>query len=174
LVFVGRGTNIKGIHLLVEAVRQLDPEAYPLEVHFFGPPWNDAYGRQLSARIENDARFCRPRLIAPEDLQEKMQGMHVAVIPSLWPETGPLSLYDAFQAGLPVIASRQGGLAERVEDGQSGFLFAYNDAQDLSRAIVRLFEPGQYEHLRAGVPEVEFEHHLADNMNNIYHRLLIG
>ena len=57
----------------------------------------------------------------------------------------------AFQFGIPVIASRAGGIADAVEDGVNGILCAPGDAGDLARAIRTLYESGTLERLRAGV-----------------------
>ena len=41
----------------------------------------------------------------------------ILVVPSQWLETGPLVVYEAFSAGIPVLGSRLGGIAELVRDG---------------------------------------------------------
>jgi glycosyltransferase involved in cell wall biosynthesis len=47
----------------------------------------------------------------------------------------PRPLVEAFAAGLPVIASRIGGLAEMVEPGRNGLLFEAGSASDLARRL---------------------------------------
>ena len=64
-----------------------------------------------------------------------MQSARALVLPSIWYENFPRTLVEAFGAGLPVIASRIGSLAELVEDGKTGLLFEPGDANDLCRTM---------------------------------------
>jgi glycosyltransferase involved in cell wall biosynthesis len=57
------------------------------------------------------------------------------VLPSVCYENLPMTLVEAFAAGLPVIASGFGSLACLVEHGVTGLLFAPGDADDLARQL---------------------------------------
>jgi glycosyltransferase involved in cell wall biosynthesis len=137
LVFVGRCTDIKGVHLLIDAVRGL-PELN-VEVHFFGPGWDDDYGKLLQSKIGGDKRFRKPVLLDPTAVISNLLDMDVAVIPSLWPETGPFTVFDAFAAQLPVIGTRHAGIAERCRDGVDSLLFNWGDTADLAAKITELY-----------------------------------
>jgi len=50
----------------------------------------------------------------------------------------PLTIIEAMAAGLPVVATRVGGLAEMVEDGATGLLAPAGDDKALAGAILRL------------------------------------
>jgi len=64
-------------------------------------------------------------------------------------------IQEAFLAGIPVVASRIGGIPEMVIEGQNGLLFRAGDSEDLSRTLARfLDEPGLLETLRIGIPPV--------------------
>jgi glycosyltransferase involved in cell wall biosynthesis len=62
---------------------------------------------------------------------------HVFVFPSLIEPQG-LALLEAYAAGLPVIASRTGGIPEMLEDGVDGGLVEPGDAAGLAAAIIGL------------------------------------
>ena len=53
--------------------------------------------------------------------------------PSIWWETGPLVVGEAFQHGRPVICSDIGGMAEKVTDGVNGLHFRRGDADEPGR-----------------------------------------
>lgn len=60
------------------------------------------------------------------------------IIPSIWAETFGLVALEAMLAARPVIASRIGGLADVVIDGETGLLVPPNDEAALRHAIERL------------------------------------
>ena len=69
------------------------------------------------------------------ELARLRAGAAIALVPSRSGETFGLAAAEAMAAGLPVVASRAGALAELVEDSA---LVAPGDAQALARAIGRL------------------------------------
>jgi glycosyltransferase involved in cell wall biosynthesis len=60
------------------------------------------------------------------------------ILPSVGPETFGIVVIEAMEAGRPVVASRIGGLADIVLDGETGFLVPPGDAEALRHAIARL------------------------------------
>ena len=68
------------------------------------------------------------------------RGARFLVIPSNWFEGCPLVISEAMSHGLPVIASRIGGLPEVVEDGVTGLLFEPGDVDDLVGKIRLLWD----------------------------------
>nr|WP_071778039.1 glycosyltransferase [Synechococcus sp. WH 8016] len=114
LVYWGRCHSVKGLHLVIEAILDLPLDA-SVQIDFYGPDWNDTYGQQLLRRIDGDQRF---RVLGPlpkEKLLPKLQTYDLAVVPSTWLETGPLTVLEAFAAGLPVAGSNLGGIKELLE-----------------------------------------------------------
>jgi glycosyltransferase involved in cell wall biosynthesis len=61
-----------------------------------------------------------------------IKGARFLVLPSECYETFPLVLVEAFACGVPVIASRLGGMAEILQDGHTGLHFAPGDPADLA------------------------------------------
>ena len=169
IVFSGRCTNIKGAHILVEAIKLL-PSDIPLEVHFFGPYWDDtAYGKSVQEMVHGDARFKAPRMIAPAEIVEELKQMDICVIPSLWPETGPLSLFDAFAAGLPVIGTRLAGIAERVKDGENGLLFEWGNSRDLANKLKQVLTDRPFlEKLRISIRDNKTFEEAAREIEQLY------
>jgi glycosyltransferase involved in cell wall biosynthesis len=140
MVFVGRSTFIKGMHVVVEAVKLLSTDL-PIKVTFFrsGVDWEqENYGRNLQKQIEGDKRFELKYNVPNSQLVEMLAGYDACVVPSLWLETGPLTVLEAFAAGIPVIGSRLGGIAELVRDGIDGLLFEPGNSRELAAIIKRI------------------------------------
>jgi glycosyltransferase involved in cell wall biosynthesis len=59
----------------------------------------------------------------------------VLAVPSIWFETGPQVVLEAHAAGVPVVGSDLGGIAERVQDGVNGLLVPPGDPLALAAAL---------------------------------------
>lgn len=77
------------------------------------------------------------------DLSALLAKATALVVPSRSPENAPMSVLEAMAAGVPVIASRIGGIPEQVTDKSDGLLVPPGDHLALSAAMQRLWEdPG--------------------------------
>jgi glycosyltransferase involved in cell wall biosynthesis len=84
------------------------------------------------------------------DICPYMQAADCFVCPSLWAEAAGLVNLEAAACGLPVVASRIGGIPEYVADGETGTLFPPGDATALADCLIRLIrEPEQRARLGA-------------------------
>jgi len=72
-----------------------------------------------------------------KDVPELLARADIFVLASNW-EGLPLSILEAMRAGLPVVATRVGGIAEAVEDGVSGYLTAPKDVTTLRSRLQTL------------------------------------
>ena len=71
------------------------------------------------------------------DATRLVGGLDVLAVPSR-ADGSPLVVCEAMAAGVPVVASRVGGLPDLVEDGGSGLLVRPNEPEDVARALVSL------------------------------------
>ena len=55
-------------------------------------------------------------------VNEILKSVHVCVVPSVWQEGFGLMVIESMAAGVPVIATRVGGMAEIIDDGFDGLL----------------------------------------------------
>ena len=69
-------------------------------------------------------------------LPQFLTGARMAVVPSRW-ENFPNICVEAMCSGLPVIASREGGMAEVIQDGRTGWLADKEGAEGLAHALRR-------------------------------------
>ncbi|MGU3664831.1 glycosyltransferase [Methylobacterium sp. A49B] len=113
VAYVGRLTREKGADLVADAARAAGLTALfigagPLEAELRGRPGVEVVGWQAPEAVWAMLRT-RARALAA---------------PSRWYETGPLTVYEALAAGIPVVASDRSGAAEKVRHGQTGFVVA--------------------------------------------------
>jgi glycosyltransferase involved in cell wall biosynthesis len=123
LVYWGRCHPVKGLHLVIEAIQAL-PATAPIQFDCYGPYWSSAYGQQLLRRIAGDRRFRVLGNLPKDQLLPRLQEYDLAVVPSTWLETGPLTVLEAFAAGLPVAGSNLGGIQELLEGVAGCFLMS--------------------------------------------------
>ena len=76
-------------------------------------------------------------------------------------------------AGIPVITSNIGGMAELVRDGVNGLLFQVGDSQDLAKKIqIVIDKPDLIENLKKNVnPIIPMEDHAA-TIRRLYQSLM--
>ncbi len=133
LLFIGHMGEHKGVPVLLDALARLPAER--LHVDFVG------HGADL-AEYERFVRNRLPKLsfrfwgqLPNERILERLGQTHVFVLPSICPENQPVTITEAMASGLPVVASRIGGIPELVEDGVTGQLAEPGDAAALARCI---------------------------------------
>jgi glycosyltransferase involved in cell wall biosynthesis len=78
-----------------------------------------------------------------DDVAEVLQAADVFVHPAIWSEAFGLTIAEAMAAGLPVVASRVGGIPELVTHGETGLLVPPGDAGALAGALDLLAADGQ-------------------------------
>ncbi len=131
-LFVGRLAEEKGVRILLAAWRLLGPERQ-LRIVGDGP---------LAGEVQ-EASAVTPNVIpvgrrSREDVVAEMRSARALIFPSLWYEGMPVTLIEAFAAGLPVIASGLGAINDVVRDGETGRLVAPGDARALADAVERI------------------------------------
>ncbi len=103
IAYFGRLHESKGVELLVEAVLKAEAE---VTLDIYGTVQDDngkAIRGRLSAVAAESPRIRVLAPIAPEDVPAVLTGYHVLAAPSQSMETGPLVIYEAFAAGIPVL-----------------------------------------------------------------------
>ena len=106
-----------------------------------------------------------------KDVLATISGLDVLAVPSLGLETGPLVVLEAFAAGVPVLGSNLGGIAELVRPNQGGRLLPAGDVDAWRRAILELAR-SRSRHDLGDVPIPRSMEHVADDMNALYHAVV--
>jgi glycosyltransferase involved in cell wall biosynthesis len=169
--FIGSPVRHKGVHVLLDAFRGM-PEDATLEVN--GPlHYDPTYSEVLRRRAAHPGiRFAG--VVAPERVPEVLSRVDCLVVPSIWQENSPLTIHEAFLAGVPVVASRLGGCVELLAGG-GGLLYDADDPAQLRATLRRLYdEPGLGRRLAASAPAVKTMPDHAAELLGIYERLRAG
>ncbi len=131
IVYSGRLSPEKGVHILIRALDRL-PKTFRLVVVGDGPQRSELEGlaRELgTAERVQFVGFLR-------DPDAIVGSADVVAVPSLWYEAFGRVVVEAMSLGVPVVASRIGGMAELFEDGVHGRYVAAGDVEDLARTMV--------------------------------------
>ena len=130
IVSVGRLKAPKDFLTFVRALAKLRADSFEAVVVGEGPD-----RARLEREIESLDLGGRVRLAGERrDVPELLATADVFVLPSS-SEGMPVSVLEAMAAGLPVVASRVGGVPEQVADGKTGVLVGPGDADELAAAL---------------------------------------
>lgn len=139
--FMGTVLPSKGVHVLIDAFRRVGSSDRLLDIH--GPllPFHNdhTYGERLEEMAHDwKAQITFHGAYAPDQAPGILAGLDALVVPSIWYETYCMVIREGFLAGVPVIASNFGAMADAIEHERTGLLFQMGDAVDLADKIDRL------------------------------------
>lgn len=142
----------KGVHVLIDAFTTVHSPRAGLKIFGSGDP---AYVNDLRDRARGDDRIEFCGVFSEEQIGEILCEIDVVVVPSLWYENYPLVLHEALACNVPVIASNVGGMAEKIQDGENGFLFRIGDAGHLKEVFERVIaDPSKMNELKKNIKAV--------------------
>jgi glycosyltransferase involved in cell wall biosynthesis len=145
ILFVGRLVARKGVDRLLQALATIADRVWRLEIVGFGPERDPLERRAaelgLSGRVEFLGRIANDALVAayrratcfvlPATLDERADTEGLGVV-----------LLEAMSYGVPVIATRRGGIVDIVEDGGTGVLVE-DEPAELARAVASILDDPQ-------------------------------
>lgn len=134
--YLGTLSPAKGLGTLLDAFAQLSSCNAELRIAGTGQP---PYVRELHRR----AAGFNIRFLGFVNPQEFLRAIDVLIVPSEWEEALGMVVPEAFAHGVPVIASRRGGLPELVRNGENGFLFDSGSTVQLTRLMENIYHDGE-------------------------------
>jgi glycosyltransferase involved in cell wall biosynthesis len=131
VAFAGRISTEKGVDVLLAAAARM-PDV-PFKVAGDGPVLSE-----MMAKAPRNVEFLGR--LGLDGLVAFYRRSRVLVVPSVWFEPFGMVVVDAMALGVPVIASRIGGLPHVVDDGITGLLFEPGNPEALVKELRCLWE----------------------------------
>ncbi len=135
----------KGIHHLVEACALVNRHNIDIRLDIVGPIYDGALGAYATQLREQIATLSIERsvhlqgFVEQSQLQELWGSAHALVVPCVSNGDGvPKVIMEAMARGVPVVATRVGGIPNVIRDGENGLLIEPGDVQALTGSLERL------------------------------------
>lgn len=150
--YVGRISPEKGVDVALRALARLGGEGLEAEFEIAGGGAPE-HLRELEALAASLGVAARVRFLGPLDieaLKDFYARIHALVVPSVWEEPAGLVLVEGALAGVPLVASRVGGIPEIVRDPEEALLVPPGDPEALAAALARTLGDLEESAARAG------------------------
>jgi glycosyltransferase involved in cell wall biosynthesis len=118
-LFMGQLDTHKGVHILLEALVRIAPEAPPtfrFPLAGQGPLENEV--QALCSRHQD--RYTYHGMVRGKAKEALFAASAFQVLPSIWHDNFPMVILEGFHRAMPMIGAARGGIPEVVEDGISG------------------------------------------------------
>lgn len=138
--FISRISKGKGLHLLLNALENINKSSFMLKIAAIPVSDEIPYFLDMKDRASIHTNIIWQENLPNEEIDAFMSTLDVLCIPSIWLETGPFVAYEAMANGIPVLGSNSGGINELIIDNENGWLFKFNNAEDLANKINHLIE----------------------------------
>ncbi|MHC4261465.1 MAG: glycosyltransferase [Planctomycetota bacterium] len=168
--FIGTVVPHKGLHVLLEAWRQLPVDIRErAELKVWGPTDHTPEYVNALQLIADELDVPMQGRLAARDVPSALREIDLLVVPSVWYENSPLIILEALATRTPLMVSNLGGMAELVEPGRSGYRFEVGDASDLGHRLRLLIEdPSPLGELYAGELPVQSVDRDAEILSALY------
>jgi glycosyltransferase involved in cell wall biosynthesis len=133
LIFIGRLTSQKGLHLLIEALMSMPKGVFQLSI--YGQSSDLVYENSLRNKTQKFNNISWNGRLDPKDVIPILEQHDLLCLCSTFSEMSPLVIQEAFEAGIPVLASHVYGNIEHVTHGRNGLLFKFNNVNSLREQL---------------------------------------
>jgi len=145
LLFMGRLVEYKGIHVLIEAFKNLsrDHSAIRLFIvggHTYSNNEQTPYVIKLKELASEHNNIIFTGYVDHSAIPGYIRSCDIVVVPSLWEEPFGVVTIEAMAMGRTVVAFKKGGIKEIISNGKTGILVEDATAQGLAQSLSDLID----------------------------------
>lgn len=140
ILVVGNISKGKGQELVIKAMSKIVEKKYMVKLYFAGRPTDKEYYEKINKlieemKLENNVVF----LGQIEDLNIVRKKMGIGIVPSYKEAFGRVTI-EGMLAGMIMIGANDSGTRELIKDGQTGYLFEFNNLNEISNIVLKILE----------------------------------
>ena len=167
ILYVGKHHRSKGLDTLFAAAEHL-PD---VEFHLCG---TGPYAETSERHAERQDNVTYHGFVPDSELERLRREASLGVVPSIWMENSPLTIYESFAAGLPIVGSDIGGIPELVTPGRTGALFDPEDASGLAAEIETIVRgETELEAMRTNALDWAAEHTIGAHVDRLSNAIYV-
>ena len=156
---LGRISEYKGQHLLIEAIEKLQWQGILVQAWIVGAAFEQDYLEKLQQMVTEKKLTDQIHFLDFYEPAIELMSCFEAVVLTTKNETFGLVLIEAMQAGVAVIGSNAGGVPEIIDHGKTGLLFDTWNSDSLAEAIRQLYENKDLRHRLAEAGQKKAQSH---------------
>ena len=137
ITYVGRLAQNKGHEQFIAALGLLPENVHGQMVGNFTESSRESTMR-MAADAGCDNRIELHSWSTHDEIMRLLDRTTALIFPSLWPETLGIVGLEAFSRGVPVVASRIGGVPEWLNDGVNGYMVEPGSAEQIAENVLKL------------------------------------
>ncbi|MBA7507586.1 N-acetyl-alpha-D-glucosaminyl L-malate synthase [subsurface metagenome] len=139
ILFVGGLKPTKGLEYLIQAMSSISQSEMKMKLLLVGQGEERDRLEQLAKNLGLSSYVKFVGEVPYKEVPEYMAASDVFVLPSL-SEGFPNVILEAMASGMPIVATRVGGLAEIIKDGDNGFLVEPGNPQQLAEKVLLILK----------------------------------
>jgi len=139
VIFVGTLRPVKGVKYLIKAMEIIIQKNTNTRLMLVGNGEDRGKLEKLVKEFVLEKHVIFVGKVPNEKVPEYMVASDVFVLPSL-SEGFPVVILEAMASGLPIVATKVGGLPEIIKDGENGFLVEPKNPKEIAEKVLLLLE----------------------------------
>lgn len=141
LLYLGRITPVKGLHILLESLRHLES---PVRLVIIGAIWDFEYHQGILEQIQRENEKGKHKIeylgaLSNADVLDWYRKASIFVLPSFW-EAFPVTVLEALSCETPPVVTPVGGVPEFIRNFENGLLVPKNNPLKLAEAMQYLLD----------------------------------
>jgi glycosyltransferase involved in cell wall biosynthesis len=171
LLFIGRISHFKGVHLLIEALSSFEADDFELTI--YGATDDESYEKKLKIQSAKMTNVKWEGVLPHSETLATMKNFDVFCLCSTVSEMAPLVIQESFAANLPVLASNVNGNKHLIKNDVNGLLFDFNSISSLRQQLYRLLhENGLVDELKSNISTPRMFDSVVENHLALYRNLV--